>query len=217
LRSMRKKVLEVDTITTYFSDIECMLQAISRPHLQHVLCLLEQVYFDRRRIFIMGNGGSAATASHLALDLAKNTMVPTAPRLKAISLTDHVPLITAWGNDIAFEHIFAEQLANMIEPGDVAIGISTSGNSSNVIKPLLLTKQLGGVTIGLLGAKGGIIKDIVDAYVLAPGWNIEQEEDAHMIMAHVITRHMRQVVHQCASFGPDDLALRLHISHAEVS
>ncbi len=85
----------MDAITTYFNDIERMLQAVSQPHLQHVLCLLEQAYFDRRRIFIMGNGGSAATASHFALDLAKNTIVPAAPRLQAISLTDHVPLITA--------------------------------------------------------------------------------------------------------------------------
>jgi len=207
----------VDAITTYFSGIERMLQAISQPHLQHVLRLLEQAYFDRRRIFIMGNGGSAATASHFALDLAKNTIMLAAPRLKAISLTDHVPLITAWSNDTAYEHVFAEQLANMIEPGDVAVGISTSGNSANVINALRLTKQLGGVTIGLLGAEGGMIKDIVDAYVLAPGWNIEQEEDAHMIMAHVITRHMRHVVHRYAQSEPDDLALRLHISQAGVS
>ena len=165
----------------------------------------------------MSNGGSAATASHFALDLAKNTIVPAAPRLKAISLTDHVPLITAWSNDTAYEHVFAEQLANMIEPGDVAIGISTSGNSPNVINALRLTKQLGGVTIGLLGAEGGMIKDIVDAYVLAPGWNIEQEEDAHMIMAHVITRHMRHVVYRYAQSEPDDLALRLHVSQAGVS
>jgi D-sedoheptulose 7-phosphate isomerase len=207
----------VDAITTYFNDIECMLQAVSQTHLQHVLSLLEQAYFDRRRIFIMGNGGSAATASHFALDLAKNTIEPPAQRLKAISLTDHVPLITAWSNDTAYENIFAEQLATMIEPGDVAIGISTSGNSPNVIKALLLTKQLGGVTIGLLGAEGGMIKGIVDAFVLAPGWNIEQEEDAHMIMAHVITRHMRHIVHRYAQSEPDDLALRLHISQAGVS
>ena len=209
--------MAVDAITTYFSGIERMLQAISQPHLQHVLCLLKQAYFDRRRIFIMGNGGSAATASHFALDLAKNTIVPAAPRLKAISLTDHVPLITAWSNDAAYEHVFAEQLANMIEPGDVAIGISTSGNSPNVINALRLTKQLGGVTIGLLGAEGGMIKDIVDAYVLASGWNIEQEEDAHMIMVHIITRHMRHVVHRYPQSEPDDLALHLHLSQVGVS
>src|SRR6184192_323550 len=138
-----------------------MMRAISRPHLQAVLRLLEEAYHQGHRIFIMGNGGSAATASHFALDLAKNTIVPEAPRLKAISLTDHVPLITAWSNDTAYEHIFEEQLANMIEPGDVVIGISASGNSLNVINALNLAKKSRATTIGLLGAKGGQIKQMV--------------------------------------------------------
>ncbi len=160
--------------------------------------LLEEAYLNGRRIFIMGNGGSAATASHFALDLAKNTIVPGAPRLKAISLTDHVPLITAWSNDTAYEHIFEEQLANLIEPGDVVIAISASGNSLNLINALRLAEVSRAFTIGLLGAKGGKIKDMVDAYMLAPGQNIEQEEDAHMIVAHVITRHMREVARSYA-------------------
>src|SRR5947209_20063291 len=125
----------------YFTEVDLMLQAILRPHLLQVQHLLERAYLRNRRIFIMGNGGSAATASHFALDLAKNTIVPGAARLKAISLTDHVPLITAWSNDTAYEHIFAEQLASMIEPGDVVIGISASGNSPNVINALHLAKQ----------------------------------------------------------------------------
>lgn len=188
----------MEAINRYFTELEQMLQEISLPDLEKVLSLLEEAYRNGHRIFIMGNGGSAATASHFALDLAKNTIMPGAPRLKAISLTDHVPLITAWSNDTAYEHIFAEQLANMIEPGDVAIGISASGNSANVINALRLAQQSHAATIGLLGAKGGKIKDIVDAYVLAPGQNIEQEEDAHMILAHIITRHMREVVHSYA-------------------
>src|SRR5881275_2194910 len=148
-----------------------MLQSISLPHLEAVLQLLEQAYHNGHRVFIMGNGGSAATASHFALDLAKNTIMAGAPRLKAISLTDNVPLITAWSNDTAYEHIFAEQLASMIEPGDVAIAISTSGNSPNVINAMRLAKEFRAYTVGLLGAKGGKIKEIVDAYVLAPGQN----------------------------------------------
>jgi D-sedoheptulose 7-phosphate isomerase len=184
----------LEAINRYFSEIEQMAQAISLPHLEKVLQLLEEAYFSGNRIFIMGNGGSAATASHFALDLAKNTIIPGAPRLKAISLTDHVPLITAWSNDTAYEHIFAEQLVNVIEPGDLVIGISTSGNSLNVINALQLAKASEASTIGLLGAKGGKIKEMVDAYVLAPGQNIEQEEDAHLILAHVITRHMRDVI-----------------------
>jgi D-sedoheptulose 7-phosphate isomerase len=188
----------LESITTYFTELEQMLRDISLAHLQDILSLLEEAYRNGRRIFIIGNGGSAATASHFALDLAKNTIMPGAPRLKAISLTDHVPLITAWSNDTAYEHIFEEQLANMIEPGDVVIGISTSGNSPNVINALNLAKKTCAATVGLLGAKGGLIKNIVDSYVLAPGQNIEQEEDAHMILAHIITRHMREVVRSYA-------------------
>src|SRR5437868_10698762 len=124
-----------------------MVRAISRPDLERVLSLLENVYHNGRRIFIMGNGGSAATASHFALDLSKNTITAGAPRLKAISLTDHVPLITAWSNDTAYEHIFAEQLANMIEPGDIVLGISASGNSLNVINAIRLAKQYRAYTV----------------------------------------------------------------------
>ena len=186
------------SINTYFAELEQMLRDISQAHLQNILSLLEDAYRNGHRIFIMGNGGSAATASHFALDLAKNTIMPGAPRVKAISLTDHVPLITAWSNDTAYEYIFAEQLANMIEPGDAVIGISASGNSLNVINALNVAKKSRAATIGLLGAKGGQIKQMVDAYVLAPGQNIEQEEDAHLILAHIITRHMREVVRSYA-------------------
>ena len=193
----------LEAINNYFVELERMIESISLPQLEAVLRLLEEAYRNGHRIFIMGNGGSAATSSHFALDLAKNTILPGAPRVKAISLTDHIPLITAWSNDTAYEHVFAEQLANMIEPGDLVIGISTSGNSPNVINALQLTQRLGGVTIGLLGAEGGRIKDIVDAYVLAPGQNIEQEEDAHMILAHIITRHMRSVVQKIGRYAPD--------------
>jgi D-sedoheptulose 7-phosphate isomerase len=188
----------LEAINNYFAELEQMLHSLSQTHLQQVLALLEVAYQHGHRIFIMGNGGSAATASHFALDLAKNTITPGAPRLKAISLTDHVPLITAWSNDTAYEHIFEEQLANLIEAGDVVIGISASGNSPNVINAMRLAKQTRAATIGLLGAKGGVLKNIVDAYILAPGQNIEQEEDAHLILAHVITRHMRAVVHSYA-------------------
>jgi D-sedoheptulose 7-phosphate isomerase len=199
-RNQSRKDMEktLETVINYFAELEQMMREISLPHLQRVLQLLERAYHDGHRIFIMGNGGSAATASHFALDLAKNTIIPGMPRLKAISLTDHVPLITAWSNDTAYEHIFAEQLANLIEPGDVAVGISASGNSLNVINALLLARRSRAYTIGLLGAQGGRIKGLVDAYVLAPGKNIEEEEDAHMILSHIITRHMREIVRSYA-------------------
>src|SRR5438270_10294648 len=124
-----------------------MVRAISRSDLKRVLSLLENVYHHGHRVFIMGNGGSAATASHFALDLAKNTIMSGAPRLKAISLTDHVPLITAWSNDTAYEYIFAEQLANMIEPADAVVAISASGNSLNVMNAVELACRSRAYTI----------------------------------------------------------------------
>jgi D-sedoheptulose 7-phosphate isomerase len=197
-RLKRRKIEIVKTISNYFAEVEQMLHDISLTQLQHICSILERTYREDHRIFIMGNGGSAATASHLALDLAKNTITAGAPRLKAFSLTDHTPLITAWSNDTAYEHIFVEQLANLIEPGDAVIGISASGNSANVLNALHFARQAGAATIALLGAHGGKAKSIVDAYILAPGKNIEQEEDAHMILAHVITRHMRAFVQSSA-------------------
>lgn len=203
----------MNAISTYFSELEQALPTISQVHLRKIFYLIEQVYRDNHRIFIMGNGGSAATASHFALDLTKNTIRPGAPRLKVISLTDHVPLITAWSNDTAYEHVFAEQLACMVEPDDVVIGISTSGNSPNVINALVLAKQLHASTIGLLGAKGGKIKDFVDVYILAPGQNIEQEEDLHLILTHVITRHMRNVIYCYADpLSDEDVQLSLQVA-----
>lgn len=188
--------MELDS--TYFSEVEQMLRAVALPDLRLVLTILEEAYHDHRRIYTLGNGGRAATASHFALDLAKNTIMPGTPRVKAISLTDHVPLITAWSNDTHFEHIFAEQLATLLEPDDVVTGIGASGNSPNVINAVKLARQHRATTIGLLGANGEQIKHMVDTYVLVPGQNIEQEEDAHMILAHIITRHMREVVRSYA-------------------
>jgi D-sedoheptulose 7-phosphate isomerase len=197
----------LERVVDYFTELEQVMRTISLSDLERILLRLERAYYEGHRLFIMGNGGSAATASHFALDLAKNTIMPGAPRLKAISLTDHVPLITAWSNDTAYEHIFAEQLANMIEPGDVAIGISTSGNSQNVINALLLAKRCRASTIGLLGAQGGKIKEIADVSLLVPGKNIEQEEDVHLILAHIITRYMRDVVRVCTQQRDKDLSL----------
>lgn len=171
-----------------------MLRAISHEQLEHIFIILEQAYYHNKRVFIMGNGGSAATASHFALDLTKNTIFPGFPRLKAISLTDHVPLITAWSNDTAYEHIFTEQLVSLLEDGDVVIGISASGNSKNVINAISYARHSGATTVALLGASGGQLKAMVDAYILAPGQNIEQEEDAHMILTHMMTRHMRSFI-----------------------
>jgi len=144
-------------------------------------------------IFILGNGGSAATASHFACDLAKGTQQPGQRPFRVIALTDNVPLITAWGNDTAYDRIFAEQLRPLVQPDDLVIGISGSGNSPNVLEAMRVARNGGARTIGWTGFRGGKIKDRVDVCVTVPSHSMEQIEDAHLILEHAVCTTLRKV------------------------
>ncbi|HEY4690080.1 MAG TPA: SIS domain-containing protein [Anaerolineae bacterium] len=144
-------------------------------------------------IFILGNGGSAATASHFACDLAKGTQRIGVRPFRVIALTDNVPLITAWGNDTSYDRIFAEQLRPLVQPDDVVIAISGSGNSPNVLEAVRLAREAGARTIGWTGFQGGQLKDLVDVCVIVPSHVMEQIEDAHLIMEHAICTTLRAV------------------------
>jgi D-sedoheptulose 7-phosphate isomerase len=144
-------------------------------------------------VFILGNGGSAATASHFACDLAKGTQRPGVRPFRVIALTDNVPLITAWGNDTAYDRIFAEQLRPLVQSGDLVIGISGSGNSPNVLEAMRVARQAGARTIGWTGFRGGKIKDLVDVCVIAPSDSMEQIEDVHLILEHAVCTALRKV------------------------
>jgi len=146
------------------------------------------------RVFLLGNGGSAATASHMANDLNKLTIVDGQPRFKAIALTDNVPLMTAWGNDTAYENIFVEQMLNFLEPGDVVVGISTSGNSGNVVRALEVAREYGAITVGFIGRDGGQLRHVADHCVFVPSDHIGQQEDVHMVLDHVIANTLRDLI-----------------------
>ncbi|RME37328.1 MAG: SIS domain-containing protein, partial [Thermoflexia bacterium] len=143
-------------------------------------------------IFTMGNGGSAATASHFACDLAKGAIVPGGPRFRVIALTDNVPLITAWSNDVAYENIFAEQLSNLMGRGDVVVAFSGSGNSPNVLRAIALAREQGGITIGFSGFDGGQLSRVVDVPVVVLCHCMEQIEDVHLVLCHLMTTVLRQ-------------------------
>jgi D-sedoheptulose 7-phosphate isomerase len=185
---------EFDSIDHYLSSLEDVIHQISRQEVLAVTCVLFDAWRRGARIFIMGNGGSAATASHMANDLNKGVSVPGRPRVKAIALTDNVPLMTAWGNDTAYEDIFVEQMLNFLESGDVIIGISTSGNSPNVLRALRVAQQHGAITVGFTGRDGGQLRQLVDYCVFIPSDHIGQQEDGHMILDHVISLTLRQLV-----------------------
>jgi D-sedoheptulose 7-phosphate isomerase len=136
--------------------------------------------------FLIGNGGSAATASHMMNDLLKCTLVPGQPRFRAIALTDNVPAITAFANDISYEEIFVEPLRSLLSPGDALVAISGSGNSPNVIRAIAYAKAMGVTTIGLCGDTGGKLAGLADLSVRIPAARIGQQEDGHLILNHVI-------------------------------
>src|SRR4030042_2124401 len=145
--------------------------------IEEIAILLEETKNKKNRIFIMGNGGSASTASHFAEDLSKGTIVGDLLRYKVISLTDSVPTILAWANDSSYDDVFIEQLKNLMEPGDVVIGISGSGNSKNVLKAIDYANQRGGITVGLSGYDGGSLIKLSQINVHAPSFNMQIVED----------------------------------------
>jgi D-sedoheptulose 7-phosphate isomerase len=145
----------------------------------------------RGTVFVVGNGGSAATASHFACDLAKGTRTPGVPPFRVVALTDSVPLLTAWANDTSYDRVFAEQLATLVRPGDVVVAISASGNSENVLAVVEVAREGGATTIALTGATGGRLRRLVDVVVLVPAAPIEQVEDAHLAVAHSVCVALR--------------------------
>lgn len=151
-------------------------------------------------IFVLGNGGSAALASHFACDLGKGTLIhhKSRNRFRVISLVDNVPLMTAWANDHGYEHVFAEQLKNLVESKDLVFAISGSGNSPNVLRALEVAKEHGARTIGLTGFEGGKMKSLCDVCVILPCDNMQVIEDFHLSMTHAISSVIRRRIFEGA-------------------
>lgn len=156
--------------------------------------LLVRAYEQERSIFLFGNGGSAALASHFACDLGKGAVNRSKKRFRVLALTDNVPLMTAWANDSKYEDIFAEQLANFVRPHDIAFAISGSGNSPNVLHALRTAKGIGATTIGLGGFAGGKMRELCDACIVIPCDNMQIIEDLHLCVAHSLFTCVRSKI-----------------------
>jgi D-sedoheptulose 7-phosphate isomerase len=180
-----------EAITAYLSDMQGTLSKLPIDEIERVVNVLHQARAQRKRVFLFGNGGSAATASHLACDLGKGTIANGRPPLRATALTDNIPLISAWANDSSYDNVFAQQLQDEIEPGDIAMGISGSGKSPNVLNAVRVAKSAGAITIGLTGFDGGDLKNLVDFCIVIPCHSIDQVEDVHLVLGHVIASCLR--------------------------
>ena len=180
-----------NSMSNYFDQIFQAIRRLDTQAMAQVVEVLLGANKAGKMIFLFGNGGSAATASHFANDLAKGCIVENHLRFRAISLTDNVALMTAWANDTCYENIFAEQLRGLVQAGDIVIGISGSGNSTNVLRAIEVGRQGGAFTIGFCGYGGGKLKGLVDLAVSTDCTIMEQVEDIHMALCHNLTTTLR--------------------------
>jgi D-sedoheptulose 7-phosphate isomerase len=190
---------------SYFDLLSRSIRSLPFEQIDHVSEVLLRAYERQKTVFVFGNGGSAALASHVACDLGKGTVNGSGKRFRVMALTDNVPLMTAWANDSQYEDIFCEQLANFATQGDVAFAISASGNSRNVLKALIAAKQAGLTTAGLTGFVGGKMFPLCDAAIVVPCDNMQIIEDLHLCIAHAIFTCLRDKInHRSTEFrsGP---------------
>lgn len=174
----------------YLGELIKALGSLNLEDFDAIVNILLKAYKENKQIFIMGNGGSAALASHFACDLGKGTLQNAyddkEKRFKVISLADNTALMTAYSNDLSYEQVFSQQLKNLVNKDDIVIGISASGNSKNVINAIELAKKNKAITIGLLGFDGGKLKDIVDFKIWVNSHNYGIAEDIHLALQHMI-------------------------------
>jgi D-sedoheptulose 7-phosphate isomerase len=176
----------MDMVDVYLEETERYVRSVDRHAVRAVVDRLFASWRERKTTFIIGNGGSAATASHMMNDLLKCTLVPGQERFRAIALTDNVPTMTAFANDQSYEDIFVEPLMALLSPADVVIALSGSGNSPNVLRAIAYAKEAGAFTIGLCGESGGKLGALADLSVRIPAAKSGQQEDGHLILNHTI-------------------------------
>ncbi len=194
-------------ITQYLAEMVRITREISRQEVDRAIDILLDAWRRGRTVFVMGNGGSASTATHLACDLAKYTIVDEKPRFKVLGLTDNIPLVSAWTNDNGFGHIFVEQLRPWLKEGDVLIAISVHGGSGsgqagpwsqNLVQAMVLARDRGAKVIGLSGFSGGAMKEMADVCIVVP---VGEEplgtplvESWHVVLHHLICFTLRRKI-----------------------
>ena len=183
-----------DALEDHISDVRRVLTEISSDDLARVVEVILDAHRQMRHVYIIGNGGSASTATHFACDLSKATIVDGRRRLRVTSLTDNMALLTAWANDSSYDRVFAEQLSSLLDPGDVVIAISASGNSPNLLEAMRVARSLGATTVGLIGFTGGSLRHGVDLAVHVPSHSYGVVEDCHLVLEHAITASTRSAL-----------------------
>lgn len=174
-----------DIITNYFNTLIKTLNLIDKKEINTFISVLKEAKANDNTIYIMGNGGSASTASHFACNFNKELSFNKTNRFKMICLNDNIPTLLAYANDISYDVIFVEQLKNFLKKNDVVIGISGSGNSKNVINAIDFANSVGSITVGLTGFNGGNLKKLAKYSVNTNLNDMQITEDIHLSLCHI--------------------------------
>jgi D-sedoheptulose 7-phosphate isomerase len=168
------------------------LKSIKQNKLAKIVAIIYEAYLQNKQIFVMGNGGSAATASHLCCDLVKSTTSDDKMQLKVTSLNENTPLLTALSNDFGYESIFEEQLSRLLSAGDVAMFITASGNSPNILRAIKYAKRKGVKTVAFLGFDGGKANGLTNESIVIRNRNYGQIEDVHLALGHIVAQGLKE-------------------------
>lgn len=185
----------------YIQLLKDTLDQLDRAQLMKGIEAFLRVYHDEGTIYIFGNGGSGASASHAAGDFLKGASYGLEKRFRVICLNDNLPSMMAIANDISWDDIFVEPLKNFIKPGDLVIGISGSGNSVNVVKAMEYAKIRGIQTVAFCGFRGGKISEFADVVLHSKAMDMEIAEDVHMILFNILKKEMIARLHSADSMG----------------
>lgn len=176
----------------YIERLKQALDLLPHDQFEAMIEVFLRALRNNRTVFVMGNGGSSATASHWACDINKGYSYGREQRFRMVCLNDNIPTILAYANDVGYEDIFVEQLKNFLEEGDVVVAISGSGNSRNVVKAIEYAKSRGAITVGLVGYSGGKLLDLVQIPLHVQVGDMQIVEDVHMMVVHMTMRRLLQ-------------------------
>ena len=179
----------------YLNGLNGLLDGFDTEAFDRIVNSTLDAYSDETAIFIMGNGGSAATASHFACDINKGCCLDLDKKFKVICLNDNIPTLLAYANDLDYASVFVESLKNFFRSGDLVIGISGSGDSENVLRAIRYASENGGKTVGLTGYSGGKLGQLVDIAYVAASDDMQKIEDVHMIIVHMIMQAVHGALH----------------------
>ncbi|MBI4376036.1 MAG: SIS domain-containing protein [Elusimicrobia bacterium] len=179
----------------YFANLGKALAEMPQEQIDTLFRWMKEAYDQEKLIFVMGNGGSATTASHFVCDMNKGVSMNLKKKFRLMALNDNQPTLTAYANDVSYDAVFSRPLENFLGPGDLVIGFSTSGNSKNVIKAFDFACRRGNKTFAILGRPGGGLIKVAEASLVVPTSDVQQAEDLHHCLCHMIMRRF------CAELG----------------